>query len=447
MQINSSQKKIIVIGGGYAGLRAALKLSQNPEFTITVLDRKPYFLDILQLHRSIKTPLAHFTTPYHRLMPKNSLPGNIRFVHHKMDFCEQDLLDWQQNHEILLYPYDPQKNNPQKKATSHNKGNIGDNGQIDKQKNLKLYQKEKLFFDHLIVTAGARPHACPELCLDSIATAENFFTLDDFKSRTGNARWLRQIQQCQGKKPEILVVGGGPTAIQFVFELASLKNQLPGMNITLAHDKERLVQSLPVGFHEYIVTKLKQSGITLYCNAKWQPQLKRDQSGLASPSIDGSSEPIQTTISGHIYYKPTNKKIVMNPDLILWLAGVEPEPFLMRTDSYGHIIAQGQTLDHIWAAGDCSRFAGNGLNSMDAQAGVRKAALVASNIEHTVKGDALEKYNYQQLGFFISMGDWDGIGWMLFPFHTITGPPAFVVKEMIESQFKLFLQGFNSYLD
>ncbi|MCB1202570.1 MAG: hypothetical protein KDK41_18160, partial [Leptospiraceae bacterium] len=57
----------------------------------------------------------------------------------------------------------------------------------------------------------------------------------------------------------------------------------------------------------------------------------------------------------------------------------------------------------------------------------------------------LNKYNFKELGFFISLGPFDGLGYMLIKEIMLSGLPAFAVKESIELQFDLFVQGFDTY--
>ena len=58
----------------------------------------------------------------------------------------------------------------------------------------------------------------------------------------------------------------------------------------------------------------------------------------------------------------------------------------------------------------------------------------------------LKPYNYKELGYFLSLGRGDGVGWMLHPENVIDGPPALVIKEAIEVQHDLYLKGFDTYL-
>lgn len=104
-------------------------------------------------------------------------------------------------------------------------------------------------------------------------------------------------------------------------------------------------------------------------------------------------------------------------------------------------------LENVFTAGDCSRFDGNGLNSMSAQAAVRKGKAVAANIARALSGRKLERYNYREVGYFLSLGYWDGLGWIGLPGNVLSGLPALAIKEVIEAQFDLFVGGVDTYLN
>ena len=99
----------------------------------------------------------------------------------------------------------------------------------------------------------------------------------------------------------------------------------------------------------------------------------------------------------------------------------------------------------LFAAGDCARYAGGGLDAMTAQAAVRKGKLVAENIRRLSRHEPLAAYDYQALGYFLSLGPLDGIGWLGSPGNILSGAPAFTVKIAVEAQFNLFLRGVDTY--
>ncbi len=84
---------------------------------------------------------------------------------------------------------------------------------------------------------------------------------------------------------------------------------------------------------------------------------------------------------------------------------------------------------------------------MSAQIAVRKARAVVQNICLHSDQKSLKPFHYKELGYFISLGSLDGIGWMLLPINILFGPPAFVVKELIEKQLEFFMTGLDTYID
>lgn len=42
-KIKSKKEQIVIVGAGFGGLKAALELSKNKEFEVTLISDKPYF--------------------------------------------------------------------------------------------------------------------------------------------------------------------------------------------------------------------------------------------------------------------------------------------------------------------------------------------------------------------------------------------------------------------
>ena len=57
--------KLIIIGGGYAGLSALITLrKQAPDAEITLIDPRPDHLIITRLHETVHCPLDKIEIPY-----------------------------------------------------------------------------------------------------------------------------------------------------------------------------------------------------------------------------------------------------------------------------------------------------------------------------------------------------------------------------------------------
>ena len=125
--------------------------------------------------------------------------------------------------------------------------------------------------------------------------------------------------------------------------------------------------------------------------------------------------------------------------------GLRGNPAFLSADACGRLLLRGQPNERVFVAGDCSDYSGAGLNSKSAQAAVRKGRHVASVIRRLETGRKPGCYSAQELGFFLSMGTLDGIGWMGTRSGVVTGLPAFAIREAIEARYDLFVAGLDAY--
>lgn len=291
--------------------------------------------------------------------------------------------------------------------------------------NLLKWEKESFIdqinerFDYLIVSTGASQISPESLSVskDAIVLGLNEFI---------NEKWKDSIYQLISAE-NISFVGGGASSIQFIFELfAYLEKYKLKPNINFFTMEDRILSSLPNVFHDYIHSKFK------YKNTFFFPHHK-----------------IKSITKENILVESLETKSTKEfpSDLTFFFPGVRPSPFRLETNEYGQLKHVSQLFQNIFAAGDCSYFNTNGDNSMSAQIAVRKARTVLRNILNHSQNKSLNQFNYKELGYFISMGGLDGIGWMLFPMNVLFGPPAFVVKELIEKQLDFFITGLDTYID
>ena len=130
----------------------------------------------------------------------------------------------------------------------------------------------------------------------------------------------------------------------------------------------------------------------------------------------------------------------------LLFPGVQPAPFALQSNKYGQVEIDGQLLPEVFSAGDCADYDGNGLNEMTAQAAVRKGKLVAHNIRNLKAGRGLRPYRYQEKGYLLSLGSVDAVGWVGLRCNLLKGFAANVLKDAMEHQYDLYLDGVDTYL-
>lgn len=296
---------------------------------------------------------------------------------------------------------------------------------IISSEDLLRWQKESFIdqinesFDYLIVSTGAS-----QVSPESLSTSKDAIVLglNDFISE----KWKDNIFQLISSE-NISFVGGGASSIQFIFEMyAFLEKYKLKPKINFFTMEDRILSSLPKVFHDYIHSKFRNKNTYFYSNHKIK--------SITRENVLVESVKARTTEE-------------FPSDITFFFPGVRPFPFQMETNEYGQFMHGSYIYQNIFASGDCSYFKSNGDNYMSAQIAVRKARIVSRNILNHSQNQSLSNFNYKELGYFISMGGLDGIGWMLAPMNVLFGPPAFVVKELIEKQLEFFITGLDTYID
>ena len=395
--------KIVILGGGYAGLSSALALCAQKDISVTLVDPKPFFLQSVKLHQSVHRPLSTLQIPYEKI----GKGLNLDFVCAKWEAQTGEMEALQRKQEIRV-------------------------------------EGRSFSFDYLLLATGSRAHsALLEQETDPNLRGKELLSLEDIKSN-GAKSYLEALEDRieERKKTEssekyrrekeaaLSVLGGGPTAIQFLFEISSyFKKRKKRINIQLLHSQSQLLKAYPTPFHEYCYAKIKKEGISYYPQCRF---LRQEKGRL-------------------VFEKKGQETSSLSSDLSFLFCGVEAHPHSFCTDIYGRLLWNGKLLDRIYSAGDCSDYSleSKGLNSMSGQAALRKGRLVASNIIRSLeqREARLLRYLYPEMGAFVSLGPWDGIGWLFVNFNILRGKAAFLAKEAIESQFRLLLSGIDSYVD
>ncbi len=267
-----------------------------------------------------------------------------------------------------------------------------------------------LSFDALVVTSGATP--VTPVPADGIAIW-NLSQIAAF----GLADKLNSLLPGSS----VTICGAGATGLQFLGEIAA--RYLRKFRLSLINFAEILLDQWPIEFHRYVMDKLN------YWNIEYYPVTALEQ-------VEQDQLVMRNRANGEIIEKKS--------DLTLLFTGVAPQPFRISADSFGRVLHDGEPLDALYTAGDCSHFQ-TGLNAMTAQAAMRKAKVVAHNIAFHLR-QAPRKYLFEELGYFVSLGPGDAIGYLLQQNLRVTGMAAWLLKEGIESQFDLYLNGIDTFL-
>ncbi len=363
MNLPRYRPRVVILGGGYAGLSAALEFPPAV-YEVILVDQRAAFLDVARLQLSVNKPLKELEIPFETLAVRH----HWQFIQAHVTVTPDALVNWHRERALSL------------DGTS-------------------------LSFDYLIVTTGSKGAVLPN--------SEAAINLEQLK-QTGAMPYLASLRQ-QPKPWKIAVIGGGPTGIQFLFELATAFKP-DEVEINFIDAERQLLSGFPSAFHQGIQERLKQRAQIHYFPATLCQRLDQHQLTL----------------------QQGNESFSIHANLILQFIGVLPNPNL-QCDRFGQIIIQNQVLDGVFAAGDCARFDGPGLNRLSAQAASRKGKIVAANVRHHARGQTMETYQHREIGYFLSLGAGDGMGWMMQENRVVAGQVAWAIKEVTERQFALKL--------
>ena len=274
-------------------------------------------------------------------------------------------------------------------------------------------------FDAVVVAQGSHSPVQPA----------GVVTLDALRDDVNEKNRVKNL-----RNRHVSVIGGGPTGVQFAFEFAARGNK-----VDLYEARDRL---LPTFDHSLGQTALKAAaahGIEV----KLLTEFLRFENG---------------TVSG----KSGDHHVTGEADYVLFVPGVRSTP-AFTCDVYGRVeglvaprFAAGTrssaqqtegypTQQKFYAAGDNSYFSGRGLNTKSAQAAVRKGQHVARTLVADAKGLPPKDYTYPELGYFVSLGPKNAVGYLLSQKTAFSGPAALFMKEAIEKQYNLYLAGLNVY--
>ena len=208
--------KLVIIGGGYAGLSALITLrKQAPDAEITLIDPRPCHLIITRLHETVHHPLEKFQIPY------SLLAKRFDFIHkrQKVLFDEEQLKVWESQKAVQL-------------------------------------DQESVPFDYLLIATGALP-------IDSKAETD-VYDLNAI-SQHGFAGMLeRFIATTDTHVKTINIVGAGPTGIQFAFEIAHVLQACHAdYQLNLIEGGDKLLGAFPSAIGRYVDKRLDEKHIRL----------------------------------------------------------------------------------------------------------------------------------------------------------------------------------------
>lgn len=365
---NKTQKRVLILGGGFAGLTVAMELEKllgrDLEVEVTLINRDNFFLFTPMLHEVAASDLDLTTIV-------NPVRKMLRRVHFFAG--EVDRIDIGQKKVIVSHGFD--------------------------------HHRHTLSFDFLVVGLGSVTNLYRIAGLAEYALTMK--TLGDaMRLRNHLIAHLEEADSdcCKVKQPLLtfVVAGGGFAGVETVagisdFVRAALRSY-PNLTedmlrVVIVHSGPVILPELQERLGVYTQRKLAGRKVEIRLNTKVE-----EYSGKAVRLSDG------TTI-------PTNT--------LVWTAGTSPNPLLETfpcAREHGRLLVteslEAVGIPGVWALGDCAAVP-NGrtgrFHPPTAQHAMRQGTVVAHNIAATVRGGTKKPFDFSTIAQLAAIGRRTGV--------------------------------------
>ncbi|KAA1427706.1 NAD(P)/FAD-dependent oxidoreductase [Nocardioides antri] len=351
----SSRKRIVVVGGGYAGLTAARRLlKRGRDLDVTLVNPSGY----MTYQPLLPEVAAGTVQPGHVVVPlRSALPG-ARVLTAALTALDTDA----------------------RVATATAADGT----------------EHPLEYDELVLALGAVTRVFPVPGL--VEHAIGFRTVEE-ALHLGNRVLARLELAASSASPEVrrraltfVVVGGGYAGVEALAELQDMVSRavrrFPGLTIedtrwVLVEAAPRILGQLPERLATYATAHLIGRGVEV----------------KTATTVAAVGPDLVTLGTGE----------VIPSDTVVWTAGVVANPLLRRLglpcDPAGRVVTDAslRVVPGVWALGDCAAVpdlaAGGGVCPPTAQHAVRQAVRVADNIR-----GRLRDYRHRDVGAVASLG-------------------------------------------
>ena len=270
-----------------------------------------------------------------------------------------------------------------------------------------------LKYDYLVIAVGSVANFLGLERVEKVAF--NFRTLVDAVRIRNNVIQKFELADKEPKREarqqmlRFVVAGGGFAGVELAGSLNDLARGIlanyPGVDpadveVVLVHSRDRILPELTESLAKYALERMMQRGVIFRLNTR----------------VKDASESTVVLDSG-----------LMQAETLIWTAGSAPQPLLaslpFAKDKRGCLIVDKtlalQGTPHVWALGDCAAvedpYSGK-LYPPTAQFALREADMVARNILATINGKPQTPFYFKSLGALCVVGHQTACAELAIPF-------------------------------
>lgn len=384
----SMQKNIVILGGGFGGLRAAIELSRIPEVTrdhhIILVDRNTSHLYAPLLYE-VASALLQKEAPAEEFCMRNGVCVDFAFLQR---VAMRDRVEFVQ----------------------------GDVTGLDPKKQEVVLGKRRIPYTYCIAAFGSETN---DFGIPGVRTYGHTFKWmnDAVTIHTRILELLTRKREGKERRVTIVVGGGGPAGVELAAELsefcmhacARYNLKFSDFHITLIEAGGRLMGALPPTLGAWALERLQHLGVEVWRDTCVKRAEKNSVVIAPRPLHEG-----ETMGSLLCDFRGDHEKEI-EADLFVWSGGIAASSVLKkcgllldakgRVDVHDTLLAKG--FSNIFAVGDCAALCDPRTNRTLpglAQIAIFEARIVAENIRRSIVGKHLHSYAYPFIAHLVPIG-------------------------------------------
>src|SRR6266851_4147890 len=365
---NKTPKRILIIGGGFAGLTVAMelerKLARDPSVEITLVNRENFFLFTPMLHEVAASDLDLTTivNPTRKMLRRvNFFAGEVKSI------------DLSSRKAVVAHGFD--------------------------------HHTHTLEYDYLVLGFGSTTnfYGLPGLQERSLTMKS---LSDAMRLRNHLIAHLEEAASecCLVKNPLLtfVVAGGGFAGVETI---AGINDFVRGALKTYPNLREDMLRVVLVHPGAVILPELGEK-LGAYAQRKLS---ERKVEILLDTKVTGVTERSVELSDGQVIYGNT----------LIWTAGTSPNPLLRNLPCMkerGRVIVNEHLevggFANVWALGDCAAIPDHKTGTFHpptAQHALRQGRVLAHNITATIRGGNLKPFVFSTIGQLAAIGRRTGV--------------------------------------